>query len=147
MVITGFMTGWITSWLGDEKALILGTISAIVSLIILGTSLNLTLIYISNFIRGFSEVLIMAASYSVASVLIPPSSRGRLFAVFNATFFLSWGLAGTLIAGPIVDYLRVNGYPEVISYQYSFISAAALTSVGAALWIRQSMPKRYSHAI
>lgn len=147
MVITGFMTGWITSRLGDEKALILGAISAIVSLIIIGTSLNLSLIYISNFIRGFSEVLIMAASYTVASVLIPPSSRGRMFAVFNATFFLSWGLAGTLIAGPIVDYLRVNGYSEVISYQYSFLSAAALTSVGAVLWIRQSMQKRYSHAI
>jgi MFS family permease len=147
MVITGFMTGWITAWLGDENALILGTISAIVSLIIIGTSLNLTLIYISNFMRGFSEVLIMAASYTVASVLIPASSRGRLFAVFNATFFLSWGLAGTLIAGPMVDYLRINGYPEVISYQYSFLSAAALTSVGAVLWIRQSMQKRYSHAI
>jgi MFS family permease len=147
MVITGFMTGWITTRLGDEKALILGTISAIVALIIIGTSLNLTLIYISNFIRGFSEVLIMAASYTVASVLIPPSSRGRLFAIFNATFFLSWGLAGTLIAGPIVDYLRVNGYSEAISYQYSFLSAAALTSVGAALWIRQSMQKRYSPAI
>ena len=147
MVITGFMTGWITAWLGDENALILGTISAIVSLIIIGTSLNLTLIYISNFMRGFSEVLIMAASYTVASVLIPASSRGRLFAVFNATFFLSWGLAGTLIAGPMVDYLRINGYPEVISYQYSFLSAAAMTSVGAVLWIRQSMQKRYSHAI
>jgi MFS family permease len=147
MVITGFMTGWITSRLGDENALILGTISAIVALVILGTSLNLTLIYISNFIRGFSEVLIMAASYTVASMLIPPSSRGRLFAVFNATFFLSWGLAGTLIAGPIVDYLRINGYSEVISYQYSFLSAAALTSVGAVLWMRQSMQKRYSHAI
>jgi MFS family permease len=57
-----------------------------------------------NFIRGFSEVLIMAASDIVASVLIPHSSQGRMFALFNAIFFISWGLAGTLIAGPIVDY-------------------------------------------
>ena len=143
MVITGLVTGWITTRLGDEKALILGAVSAIISLIIIGTSLNLTLIYISNFIRGFSEVLIMAASYTVASVLIPPSSRGRLFALFNATFFLSWGLAGTLIAGPIVDYLRANGYSEVISYQSSFLSAAALTAVGAALYIKQSIKKGF----
>jgi MFS family permease len=143
MVITGLVTGWITTWLGDEKSLILGAVSAIISLIIIGTSLNLTLIYISNFIRGFSEVLIMAASYTVASVLIPPSSRGRLFALFNATFFLSWGLAGTLIAGPIVDYLRAHGYSEVISYQSSFLSAAALTAIGVALYIKQSIKKGF----
>jgi hypothetical protein len=46
----------------------------------------------------------MAASDIVASVLIPHSSQGCMFALFNAIFFISWGLAGTLIAGPIVDY-------------------------------------------
>lgn len=137
MVATGLLTGWITARLGDEKALILGTFSAIAALIVIGTSLNLYLIYFSNFIRGFSEVLIMAASYSVASVMIPPHARGRLFALFNATFFLSWGLAGTFIAGPVVDYLRLNGYSDVIAYQASFLSAAALTTAGALLQVKQ----------
>jgi MFS family permease len=137
MVLTGIITGFLTARLGDFKALIIGTLAAIISLVIIGSSINLFLIYASNFIRGFSEVLIMAASYTVASVLIPSQARGRLFAIFNATFFLSWGFAGTLIAGPIVDILRNNGYSEGSAYQLSFICAAAITFIGMVLMLRQ----------
>ena len=72
----------------------------------------------------------MVSSYSFVSILIPPEKRGKLFAIFNATYFLSWGLAGTLIAGPIVDWLLIIGKPEVFSYQMSFIAAAGMTFIG-----------------
>lgn len=141
MVAAGFLTGWITTRIGDEKALLIGTFAAIVSLIIIGTSMDLLLIYCSNFIRGFSDVLILASSYAVAAVLIPSYARGRLFAFFNATFFLSWGIAGTFIAGPLVDYLRLTGHSEVTAYQSAFLAAAVITIAGAALQARQLFKK------
>ena len=94
--------------------------------------MNLKMIVLSNFIAGFSEVIIMVSSYSFVSILIPPEKRGKLFAIFNATYFLSWGLAGTLIAGPIIDWLIIIGKPEVFSYQMSFIAAAGITFIGLA---------------
>lgn len=142
MVVTGFLTGWITNRTGDEKALLIGTFAAIISLVIIATSMDIRLIYCSNFIRGFSEVLILSASYAVAAARIPPAYRGRLFAYFNATFFLSWGLAGTFIAGPIVDYLRLNGYSEVSAYQSAFFAAALLTTAGIILQLRQYLNRK-----
>ena len=98
MVLTGLIAGRISRYMGDGNSLIMGTVLAVVSLLILATTEQLSMIYASNFIRGFAEVVIMAASYAMASVLIPPEHRARLFGYFNATFFLSWGVAGTLIA-------------------------------------------------
>ena len=61
-------------------------------------------------------------------------SGGGFFIVFSpyifATFFLSWGIAGTLIAGPIIDVMIASGAPEVLSYRVSFMAAAVMTSVG-----------------
>jgi len=130
MILTGLASGWFSRILGDARALLLGTMAAIVPLLILAFTLNLGLVYASNLLRGFSDVIVMAASYSLASQLIPPARRGRLFGWFNATFFLSWGVAGTLIAGPMVDFLMAWGKTQVFAYQMSFLSAALITLVG-----------------
>ena len=55
------------------------------------------------------------------------------FAVFNATFFLSWGTAGTLVTGPIVDLLVRSGTTQACAYRVSFYAAAALVIVGIAV--------------
>jgi MFS family permease len=81
-------------------------------------------------LRGWSEVMILASSYAFASILIPPGKRARLFSIFNATYFLSWGLPGTFIAGPITDLLLSYGASEVFSYQMAFVSAAIMTLIG-----------------
>jgi len=132
MILVGLVAGWIDRRLGSKYALLLGSFTAIVYLVIIGLSMNLKMIVLSNFMAGFSEVIIMASSYSFVSILIPPEKRGKLFAIFNATYFLSWGVAGTLIAGPIVDWLLISGKPEVFSYQMSFIAAAGITFIGMA---------------
>jgi MFS family permease len=100
------------------------------SLLLLATANNLTLIYISNFLRGCSEVVVLASSYAFASMLIPPEKRAKLFSIFNATFFLSWGIAGTFIAGPITDILMAYGASEVFSYKMAFVSSAIMTLIG-----------------
>ena len=130
MILTGLIAGWVGRKIGDKNTLLFGTALAVGSLILLATAGNLTLIYISNFLRGCSEVIVMASSYAFASVLIPPKKRAKLFSIFNATFFLSWGIAGTFIVGPITDMLMAYGASEVFSYQMAFVSAAVITLIG-----------------
>ena len=130
MILTGLIAGWVGRKIGDGNSLLLGTALAIGSLFLLAIAGNLGLIYLSNFLRGCSEVMILASSYAFASVLIPPEKRGKLFSVFNATYFLSWGISGTFIAGPITDMLMACGASEVFSYQMAFVSAAVMTLIG-----------------
>ncbi len=130
MILTGLIAGWIGRKIGDGNFILLGTAFAVGSLFLLAITGNLGLIYVSNFLRGCSEVMIFSSSYAFASVLIPPEKRGKLFSIFNATYFLSWGIAGTLIAGPITDILLAYGASEVFSYQMAFVFAAVMTLIG-----------------
>jgi MFS family permease len=133
MVLIGLIAGWIGRRMGDGNALLLGTVIAMVSLVLLAVTNQLILIYISNFFRGCSEVIILASSYAFASVLIPPEKRAQRFGVFNATFFLSWGVGATFIAGPITDGLIASGASEVFSYRMAFVSATMLTLIGLGI--------------
>jgi MFS family permease len=131
----GFITGTFSKKFGDSRTLILGIIFAIAALFLTALSNTLFLIFIGGFLLGTSEVLIVAAAYSIASTLIPASSRGKLFGVYNTTFFLSWGIASTIITGPIIDLLLLGGFNDVFSYQVSFIVAALITSLGLIIFI------------
>ncbi len=117
----------------DITLLFGGTFVGILSLLGFAAASSLLLIFISNFFAGVAMVVILSSSYSYVSRLIPPQHRGKQFAWFNATFFLSWGAAGTLIAGPIVDLLLKAGANEVIAYRISFLSSAALVVIGAII--------------
>jgi MFS family permease len=117
----------------DVILLFAGTIVGILSLLGFAVASTLVVIFISNFLAGVSMVVILSSSYSYASKLIPPEHRGKQFAWFNATFFLSWGVAGTLIAGPIVDFLIRTGTSQVFAYKISFLSSAALVVIGAII--------------
>ncbi len=130
IVISGLITGLLTKRFGIRSLLVWGTIAAVISLLILGITDSLSYIGISSFLMGFSEVIIMATTYQLASQYIPPQKRGKLFSVFNATFFLSWGMAGTFIAGPVIDILISKGFTQGYAYKVSFNVAALLTGIG-----------------
>lgn len=133
MILTGLIAGWIGRRMGDGKAVCFGTVLAIVSLLLFAAATDLKYIYLSNFLRGGSEVIILAASYAFASVLIPPEKRAKRFGIFNATFFLSWGLPSTFIAGPMIDLLLNAGAAEVFAYQMAFYAAVMMTAIGLAI--------------
>jgi hypothetical protein len=99
----------------------------------LGLNTALPVIYLASFLRGIGDVVIMAAAYETASVFIPAAMRARRFAWFNATFFLSWGLPGTVIIGPLIDLLIASGWPEPGAYRLAFIVAAGMTFAGLAV--------------
>ena len=130
MVLTGFVAGGFGRRMGAGNSLLLGTVIAVAAALLFTFALDLKLLYLSNFLQGFSDVIIMSASYAFVSMLIPAGRRGRLFSIYNATFFLSWGLAGTLIAGPVTDLLIGAGADEGFAYRMSFLTAAILTGAG-----------------
>jgi len=131
----GFLAGTLNKKFGHSRTLILGVSLAIFALLITGLTDNLILIFIGSFFIGTGEVIIYAASYVIASNLIPSKIRAKLFGVYNTTFFLSWGLACTIISGPLVDFLLNNGFQEVISYQAAFIVGALITGIGLIIFV------------
>ena len=131
--IVGFFVTRLSSRLTDEILLLVGTVIAILYLLGFALAENLSLIFICDFLSGASDVIISASSYSYASRLIPPEKRGKQFALFNATFFLSWGIPGTFIAGPLVDQLIRSGATQIFSYKISFVAASILVIVGALI--------------
>lgn len=132
----GLIIGKLTNWFDDKRVLLSGAVVSILSLLGFALSRVLWAIFLSNFLYGLAQVVVKASAYSYASKLIPPHHRGRQFALFNATFFLSWGLAGTLIFGPIVDLLIGSGATEAFSYRTSFAASALLVLAGMAVLIR-----------
>jgi MFS family permease len=143
IVLAGLVTGLLLNMTGKRMLLAAGSLAAIVSLLILGIADSMTWICTSSFLMGVSEVLILAASYELASSYIPPSRRARLFSIFNATLFLSWGTAGTLIAGPITDFMIYLGKTQAHAYKISFLAASIITAAGfGLLFLLFSMEKK-----
>ena len=133
MILAGLAVGSLVLRVGNGPGVLLGASLSIAYLLIFMTTSHLGLIYVGSFLKGCAESIIMAASYAFASLLIPPQQRGRRFGLFNATFFLSWGLAGTLIAGPLVDLLLERGLAAETAYRWSFGAALAITLTGVGL--------------
>lgn len=142
IILLGLLVGGIGYRLGNGNTILVGALMGITSLILFAISTDLYFIFIASFLRGSAQVVITASAYAFASGLIEAKDRGRLFGIFNATFFLSWGLAGTVIAGPIIDFLLMSGTTEVFAYRAAFLSATFVTFIGVLIliflliWIR-----------
>ena len=135
LVIFGVLAGRIGRFMGNGRAVCFGALLAIVYLMIYATAHQLPWIFLASFFRGAAEVITLAASYALASILIPPEKRGRLFGYFNATLFLSWGVAGTLVAGPIVDLLLYMGADQGTAYRMAYISGLVMVLTGLAIQV------------
>lgn len=135
VLLIGFSAGFLSKKLGHSRTLILGSLIAISSLIITAVATDLSSIFVGSFLMGTGEVIIYASSYAIASDLIPEKIRAKLFGVYNTTFFLSWGLACTLISGPMIDGLLSVGVLETLAYQASFLLGALITLFGLIIFI------------
>ncbi len=133
MIGAGLLVGRFLAFTGNGRGILTGTVISLTYLLIFAFTDRLAFIYAASFLKGTAEALIVAASYAAASIMIPPLQRGRWFSLFNATFFLSWGLAGTLIAGPLVDLLIGFGHAPTRAYRIGYLAAFGLTMSGAVL--------------
>jgi MFS family permease len=147
IILFGLTVGKIGNQIGNGNTILIGALMAISALILFSITPDLYFIFLASFLRGCSQVIIMASAYAFASGLIAPKDRGRLFGVFNASFFLSWGLAGTIIAGPIIDILITTGASEILAYRVAFLAATGVTFIGVLvliallIWIRIKLSK------
>jgi MFS family permease len=130
IIVFGLLAGRIGKRIGDGPAICMGAVIAMVYLFIFSFTNDLKMIFLASLFRGMADVIIIAASYAFASRLIPAYRRARLFSLFNATLFLSWGVSGTLIAGPIVDIMLHNGINPVIAYRAAYIAGLAMVIIG-----------------
>ena len=137
IICFGLLAGHLGKWVGDGPTVCIGTVFALFYLAIYAFADNVGWIYLASWFRGMADVIILAASYAFVSVLIPPERRGRLFSLFNATLFLSWGVAGTLIAGPIVDFLIHAGFNPLSAYRAAYVSGLAMVAVGLTILLYQ----------
>jgi len=128
--LLGLVMGWLSNRYRDDRILLWAAGISTAGLLGFAFTGSLALVFVCNFLSGMAFVIIRSSSYAYASRLIPAASRGRQFALFNATFFLSWGTAGTLVTGPIVDLLVRSGSTQAYAYRVSFLAAAALVMVG-----------------
>ncbi len=135
VLLIGFSAAFLSKKLGHSRTLILGSLIAISALIITAVATDLSIIFLGSFLIGTGEVIIYASSYAIASNLIPEEIRARLFGVYNTTFFLSWGLACTLISGPMIDALLSAGVLKTLAYQAAFLLGALITLFGLVIFI------------
>jgi MFS-type transporter involved in bile tolerance (Atg22 family) len=132
----GLSTRRLTSRIRDETLLVIASIVSIFYLLGFVLARNLATVFLSNFLAGASHVIILATSYSYASRLIPPETRAKQFAMFNATRFLSWGIPATFITGPLVDRLIASGATHTFAYKMAFIAAALMVIVGTFILLQ-----------
>ena len=135
-MIAGLVVGSVVAKADDNKVMIIGTLISIIGISWLIVAPTFTLALIASFLRGASEVIIGASSYSIVARLAPEEYRGRLFAYYNTTFFLSWGIAATFVAGPIADILIGLGWSNADAYRGSFIAAIVLIIIGILILIQ-----------
>ena len=133
LIAFGFLIGYLGRRFGLPALLTLGAVSGILSLSLYVAAPSIGFIYLASFFKGISDASIASSSYAFASVLIPPGKRGRYFAIYNSTFFLSWGLSATLLTGPLIDHLMKAGMGEVFSYKAGLLSGVALMVLGLIL--------------
>jgi len=130
IILTGLIVGLIGKKIGSGYSTLFGTFLSIFALIIISFSSFLPFMFGANFIRGMGDVIVTASAYAFASELIPAKQRAKGFGIFNATFFLSWGMAGTFLTGPIIDFQLNSGVAEVLAYRQAFLAATVVTTIG-----------------
>ena len=129
-ILAGLCVGKICKHFSYGSVLLIGALISLLSLILYAFIHSIEFIYLVSVIRGASTAIIIATAYAFVSSLIPKERRGRSFGLYNATLYLSFGIPGTFITGPIVDYLTKIGWVETTAFRTSFLAAALMIALG-----------------
>lgn len=112
MIIAGLSVGLLVKRFSDAKVLLVGFLLAFIGTIVLPFAPHsqafIFVFFIYMALKGTSRVWIQTTAYSMVNRVVPLEQRGRMMGYYNATFYLSWGLGGTAITGPITDALAVD---------------------------------------
>lgn len=132
-ITAGLALSTFASKFKDTKVMLTGTIFALISMLWLVIAPSYNLVLISGMLNGAAMVIIQSTGYAIVASIIPVHMRGKLFAYFNATFFLSWGISATFITAPISDYLISQGSSTADAYRVSYIIGALILTIGIGI--------------
>ncbi|MFW9853252.1 MAG: MFS transporter, partial [Candidatus Thorarchaeota archaeon] len=116
MIIAGLVIGFLVSRFGDGKMLLVGFICAFVGTIALPFAPHIIIFFIYMSLKGFSRVWIQTTAYSMVNRVVPLETRGKMMGYYNAVFYLSWGLGGTVLTGPIADSIVASNITIILIY-------------------------------
>jgi MFS family permease len=134
MIITSLLAGLIIAKVGNKKAIGIGFALAAVTPFLYTLAQNVAQMIIINALSGVSTAFMSVIGYVVASDLIPATHRGRLFGQYNAVTYISFGIAGTCLGGPIADYLIGTGITKAAAYVTTFQVASVVSLIGVVMY-------------
>lgn len=142
IIVTSLLASSLADKIGRKKALSLGFALMVITPLLYIIAQNATQMIIINSLNGAARALMTVMGYLVASDLIPAERRGRLFGQYNATTYISFGSAGTIIGGPIADYLISTGSTKGAAYVTTFQVASVISLIGTIIYAVKVRSKR-----
>ena len=133
-IAASLLAGPLADRIGKKNALGLGLVLTVITPVLYTIAQNTVEMIIINSLSGISMAFISVVGYLLASDLIPAERRGRLFGRYNAVTYISFGIAGTLIGGPIADYLINTGVDQAAAYATTFRVASAISLIGVLMF-------------
>jgi MFS family permease len=140
-IAASLLAGSLADKIGRKTVLTGGLALTVVTPVLFILAQSTAQMVIINSLSGISTALISVVGYLLVSDLIPAGHRGRLFGQYNAATSISFGIAGTIIGGPIADYMIAMGSKEATAYITAFQAASAISLVGTILFVSKVKTK------
>jgi MFS family permease len=139
IIIASLLAGPLADKIGRKSALGLSLALTVIVPLLYTFAQNVVQIILINSLRGASMALTNVVGYLLASDLIPAERRGRLFGQYNAVTFTSFGVAGTLLGGPVADFLISSKMTQAAAYVTTFQVASAVSLIGTIMYASKVM--------
>jgi MFS family permease len=133
-IIASLVAGPLANRVGRKNALGVGLVLTVITPLLYVCAQDAAQMIVINSLSGVSMALIGVVGYLVASDLIPAERRGALFGRYNATTYISFGVAGTIIGGPIADHLIDAGFTKAAAYAATFQVASVISLAGLIVY-------------
>ncbi len=101
-------------------------------------SVGLTIILFAS--RGISMGIFSVASFNVLVKIIPIEKRGRLLSQYNAGLMMGWGVGGSLVGGPLADYLLSRNMSLASAYLATFFAAFLIGMIAISITVWKVRP-------
>jgi MFS family permease len=141
-ILASLIAGPLSNKIGRKKTLGIGLMLTVVTPLLYMLVRNVQEMILVNSLSGISMAFISVVGYLFAAELISPERRGRLFGRYNAVTYVSFGVAGTFIGGPIADYLINTGTSKADAYVTTFQVAALICFIGLLIYSLKVKPPR-----
>lgn len=135
IIVFSLLAGPLADRIGRKNALSLGFALSVITPVLYIFAQNALQMMVINSLSGMSMAIVTVVGYLMASDLIPAKRRGRLFGQYNAVTSVSFGIAGTVIGGPIADYVIATGATNAAAYVATFQVASMISLVGMIMFV------------